>query len=95
MKTRNKIFVLAVSLLVASFSLIQTGMAQPANNLCADAIVLCGGSGTVTGTTVTATTTQPSTYCGTSSGAPEVWYELIGTGGSVSINTCTGTTYDY
>jgi subtilisin-like proprotein convertase family protein len=65
-----------------------TVVLPPANDLCADAIpVSCGQ--VVTGTTLGATATAAP--AGVSEG---VWYSLTGTGGNITVSTCTGTTWD-
>ncbi len=65
----------------------------PANDLCTGTLptLTCGGS--VTGTTVGATTTgDPTATCVTSITAPGVFYRFVGTGGSVTMTTCGATT---
>ena len=61
----------------------------PANDLCANAIVLTCGQ-TVSGTTVGATATgDPTGSCGGEAvQGGGVFYTLIGTGGSISVTTC-------
>ncbi|MDA9846545.1 gliding motility-associated C-terminal domain-containing protein [Flavobacteriaceae bacterium] len=73
------------------FSFTITIFAQ--NDICTDAIsVSCGDS--VTGTTVGATSTgAPTASCGTTSGAPGVWYEFTGTGQDITFSLC-GSSYD-
>ena len=73
------------------FSFTITIFAQ--NDICTDAIsVSCGD--TVTGTTVGATSTgAPTASCGTTSGAPGVWYEFTGTGQDITFSLC-GSSYD-
>jgi hypothetical protein len=65
----------------------------PANDQCAGAIaVTCGN--TYTGSTTFATTTSdPTTTCGTTSGAAGVWYQFTGTGFSTTASLC-GSSYD-
>ncbi|UOQ98714.1 FG-GAP-like repeat-containing protein [Hymenobacter sp. 5317J-9] len=74
----------------ASFNL------PPGNDLCANALPLaCGG--TVTGTTVGVTNTgDPTVACGgrTPSTSGGVFYQITGTGTSITLTACTGTTYD-
>ncbi|MFC7356330.1 gliding motility-associated C-terminal domain-containing protein [Jejudonia soesokkakensis] len=78
------------TLLIAIAFLFSGGLfAQaPANDLCADAIAInCGD--TLTGNTSQATNTgDPMDGCGTSDGAPGVWYSFAGTGDIVSLGLC-------
>ncbi|MGB0769602.1 MAG: hypothetical protein ACPGPB_02495, partial [Flavobacteriaceae bacterium] len=63
------------------------------NDLCTDAIAVSCGD-TVTGSTDAATSTgAPTGFCGTSSGAPGVWYEFTGTGQEITFSLC-GSSYD-
>jgi hypothetical protein len=65
---------------------------QPSNDTCQMATPLdCNV--TVQGSTANATFSNAGT-CGTSHSAPEVWYELIGTGGEIEVNTC-GDTFGF
>lgn len=66
----------------------------PPNDLCDNAIPVAIPS-------VTAGSTQLSTFdtglpatCGTSITTAGVWYSLIGNGNTITIDTCSGTTYD-
>ncbi|MDN3724243.1 HYR domain-containing protein, partial [Aequorivita sp. SDUM287046] len=68
----------------------------PANDLCANAIVLTG-DGTVAGTTSNATVDTPVACNAVSVTAPGVWYsftDVSGGGSSVTINTCSAVGYD-
>jgi len=63
------------------------------NDLCTGAIALpCGGS--VSGTTVGATTDAVPTCVTTLNTAPGIWYTFVGNGAPNTLSTCTGTTYD-
>lgn len=66
----------------------------PANDDCANAIPLsCGSS--VLGTTRNATLDPQAGNCGTSVTTPGVWYTLVGTGGPITLTTCSNdTNYD-
>jgi hypothetical protein len=65
----------------------------PANDLCTAALpISCASS--VSGTTIGATIDAVATCVTTLNTAPGVWYTFVGTGQSVTLNTCTGTTYD-
>jgi hypothetical protein len=65
----------------------------PANDLCSGAIpVTCGN--VYAGSTATATTLgDPSTYCGTTPGAPGVFYSFVGNGQLVTADLC-GSAYN-
>jgi len=66
----------------------------PLNDLCANAIPLSCGGAPVTGTTGGATIDAVGT-CGTTLGtAGGVWYTIVGAGTDITVNTCSGTTYD-
>jgi subtilisin-like proprotein convertase family protein len=68
-----------------------TVVLPPANDLCADAIpVSCGQvvTGTTLGATATAAPAGPATI------SEGVWYSMTGTGGNITVSTCTGTTWD-
>jgi Zn-dependent metalloprotease len=72
-----------------SFTVLQ----PPANDLCTGTlpVLTCGGS--VTGTTINATTTgDPTASCVTSITAPGVFYRFTGTGALVTMTTCGATT---
>jgi hypothetical protein len=72
------------------------GPQPPANDLCANAIVLANGVAT-NGTTVNATVTDPlpTTPCGASATTGDVWYTFTNgaTVGTVTVTTC-GSSYD-
>lgn len=65
-----------------------TYVCPPTNDLCADAIAVnCGDS--VTGSTDLATSNdEPTTFCGTGTGAPGVWYSFTGNGDLVTASLC-------
>ncbi len=64
----------------------------PANDACANAILITCGQ-TIVGTT-TGANLDGASGCGNSNTAPGVWYSYIGTGGSTIISLCGGTNYD-
>ena len=75
----------------ASFTL------PPANDACSASVPLLTCGGTVTGTTVGVTSAgDPTGSCGsnTPSASGGVFYRLTGTGTSITLTACTGTTYD-
>ncbi len=73
--------------------LAATALAQPGNDLCEDAIRVALPSITA-GTTIGATT-DDAPFCGSAITSPGVWYSVIGTGHTLSADTCNGnTTYD-
>ncbi|GAB3827113.1 reprolysin-like metallopeptidase [Hymenobacter jeollabukensis] len=65
----------------------------PANDLCANAVTLtCGGSA-VTGTTEGATITgDPTATCVETVDQGGVFYRIVGTGGLITLTTCSATT---
>ncbi len=66
----------------------------PANDECANAIMV-GANSVTPGTTVNGTTSGNPGTCTTSlSSAPGVWYKVEGIGGMMTADLCTGTTYD-
>jgi len=76
---------------------LTTSLAQaPANDLCSGAITIACGQ-TVTGSTLNAGRDQ-APVCNTVAstlGSYGVWYSIVGTGGSITLSTCGGTTnYD-
>ncbi|MCC6320978.1 MAG: hypothetical protein IT438_06010 [Phycisphaerales bacterium] len=81
----------ALALLAAA----RPGLAQPTNDLCDNATPLPLGSST-TGTTVGATLDGgfPTPCGGQSISAPGVWFSLVGDGTTLTIETCTGTSFD-
>ncbi len=73
-------------------SLEGRGFVPVGNDLCANAIAInCGES--VNGSTADATFDNIGT-CGTTNTAPGVWYTVVGTGGVMSVSTCTAASYD-
>lgn len=64
-----------------------------ANDNCANAISISCGS-TVSGTTVGATTETIPAACYATNTSPSVWYTFTGTGASVTLSLCAGTTFD-
>ncbi|MBN4051443.1 hypothetical protein JYU16_01365, partial [bacterium AH-315-M05] len=64
----------------------------PPNDLCANAIPVTCGSVTSGNTEFASTESVP--VCVVSSTSPGVWYTVIGTGGPMIAETCTGTAYD-
>jgi len=82
-------FVLALCCLSVDASAV-----PPANDICANAILVTVGS-TVAGSTTDATSDVVLTGCQNGQGAPGVWYKVVGTGGFISAHTCNpGTDYD-
>ena len=72
---------------------VQCTSCLPNNDLCTGAFpIACGGS--VTGTTVGYTIDAVPTCVTTLNTAPGVWYTFVGNGQLVTLNTCTGTSYD-
>ena len=66
----------------------------PPNDLCADAIAI-GVPSVTLGTTNGATLDDSFPECETSITAPGVWYTVVGTGTTITVDTCgTGTDYD-
>jgi hypothetical protein len=72
-------------------------LAPPANDLCDDAVPVAVPSVTA-GTTSEATIDSEQPFCGTSITSPGVWYEVAGTGNTMTATTCDGAggsaTYD-
>lgn len=64
-----------------------------ANDNCANATSLTCGA-TLTGTTVGATTENVPATCYYTNTSPSVWYSFVGTGNTVTISLCAGTTFD-
>lgn len=85
----NLRYYLAVATILAFASV---GFAQPSNDECATAIAITCGQ-TVSGNTTDALPDE-ATNCGTSIGAPGVWYVLAGTDELVTATTCPDNTYD-
>jgi hypothetical protein len=74
------------------FALSSPALAQPANNLCANAILVTDG--TVAGTTVGATNDGTGS-CGASGSSPDVWYRYVApVDGMLTASTCDGATWD-
>lgn len=81
----NRLFVAALlSLFTAGFA-----YAQPANDACTGAIAISCGQ-TVTGNN-TAATNDVVPECGLSAPRKGVWYTITGTGGLVTLTTCSAT----
>ena len=82
--------------LVIFFTSISISYAQPANDLCSNAIpLICGQS--LAGTTVgagddIALGQAPNCFGATTAGG--VWYSFVGTGGSMNINLCGSSNFD-
>ncbi|MCG2720926.1 MAG: hypothetical protein L6290_02765 [Thermodesulfovibrionales bacterium] len=83
-KTILKVFFMSVFVLALTASVY----AQPANDLCADAIAVNVPS--VTAGTTTASTFDDVGMCGTSNTntSPGVWYKVVGTGNPITATTC-------
>ncbi|MFM9950682.1 MAG: T9SS type A sorting domain-containing protein [Saprospiraceae bacterium] len=78
---------------LAVFSL-NFAYAQPANDACANAIALSCGQ-TVTGNTATATNDVAPLCSGIAPQGKGVWYTITGTGGTITLSTCsTATLFD-
>jgi len=78
---------------LAVFSL-NFAYAQPANDACAGAIALSCGQ-TVTGNTATATNDVAPLCAGIAPQGKGVWYTITGTGGTITLSTCsTATLFD-
>ena len=68
-------------------------LAQPANDLCSNAIpITCGGS--VTGTNVGATSDVIPACGSVTIQKHGVWYTIVGNGGEITLSTCGGTNFD-
>ncbi|MBN8697821.1 MAG: T9SS type A sorting domain-containing protein [Bacteroidetes bacterium] len=66
----------------------------PANDQCSGAILVTCGSTTTGSTTYATTTNDPTAACsGITPGAAGIWYRYVGTGSSVTFNTC-GSNFD-
>ncbi len=87
MKVLNSAKVLVVAAL-AIFSM-NFAYAQPANDACSGAIALSCGQ-TVTGSNATATN-DVTPACGLSAPRKGVWYTITGTGGMITLSTCSST----
>ncbi len=86
-----------LGLVVGVLSLLAPSLAWGQNDTCAEAIQLTcpggGGTSAVFGSTIGATFTDQGT-CGTTHSAPDVWYTVAGNGGDITVDTCTGTSFD-
>ncbi|TXD73067.1 HYR domain-containing protein, partial [Aequorivita antarctica] len=84
-----------ITFLILTFFICAVGLAQPANDLCANAIAITG-DGVINATTVGATV-DAVPACITGSVAPGVWYTLTDASGvpgsSVTLSLC-GSAYD-
>jgi subtilisin-like proprotein convertase family protein len=65
----------------------------PPNDLCDDAIAVAAPSVTP-GSTELATIDAAFQFCGTGITSPGVWYEVTGTGNTMTVDTCSGTAFD-
>ncbi|MFZ1686100.1 MAG: hypothetical protein WAU70_01685, partial [Flavobacteriales bacterium] len=65
----------------------------PVNDLCADAILIDCNSITLGTTTAATADPEALALCATSSGAPGVWYTVVGEGGNMLASLC-GSSYD-
>jgi hypothetical protein len=72
----------------------ETAKAQPANDLCADAIGPLAVPSTTAGTTVGATIDGIAPFCVTAVTSPGVWYTVMGTGNTMTVSTCDDASYD-
>ena len=79
---------------VTAIGTITVNSPAPANDNCSAATpIACGGVSS--GNTTTATLDGPATDCGGGSVARDVWYSIVGTGGTITASLCGGgTTYD-
>jgi len=85
------LFILSVVLLLF-LPLNPNLYAQPANDTCDSPTPLSIPSTTAGSTTTATMSTTP--FCGTSHTAPEVWYEVVGTGNTMIASTCNDADYD-
>ncbi len=83
-----------LSIIAATAFVAMPVMAQPANDLCTDAIEIDCSDGPVTvlGSTTTATF-DAAGFCGTSNTAPGVWYK-VAHDGLLTASTCNQANYD-
>ncbi|MCZ2247505.1 MAG: GEVED domain-containing protein [Bacteroidia bacterium] len=65
----------------------------PVNDNCSGAIAV-GCNTPINGSTMFATTETGVATCGTTITAPGVWYTVVGNGGQITADLCTGTGYD-
>ncbi len=76
-----------------AFTLTRTCVPAILNDLCTGALpIACGGS--VSGTTVGATTDNPPTCVTTLNTAPGIWYTFVGNGANNTLSFCGGATWD-
>jgi len=76
--------------IINNFAMTLEAEAIPPNDLCANAITITG-DGTISGTTLFATTDTGTPFCGTGITSPGVWYVFTdnsGTGSSVTMDLC-------
>ena len=91
---RKKALVVFAALMCCLFlAATQYASAQPANDLCEQAIVPLSVPSITQGTTKGATFDDVA-YCGTDNTAPGVWYTVVGTGTRITASTC-GPLFDY
>lgn len=92
--------VLSLALFMGCLLQWQVAWSQPANDLCANAILLTsctGGTQSVSGTTTGATVDSPYTNCGAGGTVDRqrgVWYYYVGDNNAIDMNTCNSTGYD-
>jgi len=85
---RKKALVVFAALMCCLFlAATQYASAQPANDLCEQAIVPLSVPSITQGTTKGATFDDVA-YCGTDNTAPGVWYTVVGTGTRITASTC-------
>ena len=76
-----------------AFTMTMTCAAAIPNDDCTGALpIACGGS--VSGTTVGATTDNPPTCVTTLNTAPGIWYTFVGNGANNTLSMCGGATWD-
>lgn len=79
------------------FAFAETAGAQPANDLCDNALGPLAVPSNTIGTTTSATLDNSFPFCGDGISAGGVWYSVIGTGNTMQATTCDGnvnTTFD-
>ncbi|MFN0030702.1 MAG: MopE-related protein [Flavobacteriales bacterium] len=86
----KRIFLSCAVLICAALS----AYAQPANDICVNAITLPISSTWTASTNVGTVTDGPNPGCGGSSAIKDVWYSFVYTGGTVTIETQLGTNND-
>ena len=96
-RAMNRLRVLTLCAAVGFLMIASTGFAQPANDACVDHITLTPPQ-TVTGDTtgVTADDFPGGDFCGTTITDPGngVWYQVVGTGNTLTASTCNQASYD-